>query len=245
MIGTRVFVVLQVGVCSVDNAQILGSDNSSRLKTSVNRQLTEAIDADDAVGITKAISQGADLNVDSTGPGSNVPPLTLAILKNKPDVVKILLDAGAAPNAPHNFEYPLVSAVNADTRILKIILQAHIKDLNAHVNERETALEHAASCKPFIYAELIKTRGYWSKPPDCTEDVRLLIAAGADPKLASRQGFPPLDIAIHWNNVEIARLLIGAGAEINEKNGYGRAPLMVALEEYDLEMYGLRKHFQN
>jgi len=228
----------------VGAARAFESDDSTRVTKSANQQLTEAIDAGDTAGTTAAIGHGADLNVDWNGPRSIVPPIILAILKNRPDVVKALVEAGANPNAPHNFEYPLISAVNADTRILRIILQTQIKDLNAHIGERETALERAVACKKFIYVELIKTSGYWGKPPDCTEDVRLLIAAGADPKFASRQGYPPLDIAIQWNNVEIARLLLDAGAEINEKNGAGRTPLMVALEQYDLEMYNHRKRFK-
>lgn len=237
-------VVLFEGVCGVVCAQSQGPEIPSETKTPVDRRLSEAIEAGSIAGITIAVQQGANLNADWAGQNSLLPPLTHGILKNKPDVVKALLDAGLDPNKPHNFEYPLVSAVNADTRILKIVLQRPINDLNAHFGERETALEHASSCKPYIYAELIRSNGYSGEPPDCVEDVRLLLAAGADPNFASLPSGGPLDKAIHWNNVEIAKLLIDAGAKINEKNGYDRTPLMVALEEYDFEMYNHRKHFK-
>jgi ankyrin repeat protein len=212
-----------------------------------DHRLAEAIRDGSLEGVTSAIRQGANVNADTSATESVAPPLIFAILRNRPEIVRALIEAQADLNDPHRFDYPLVTAVNADTRVLELILEAGPRDLNAHTGRGETALEHAAGCKAYIYANLLKNGVFWGQPPDCVRDARLLVKAGADPTFASRDGQSPLHIAVSSNNLDIARVLIDGGANIEATNVYGRTPLMVALEQYDSEMYAKRKQltFQN
>src|SRR6266849_5916951 len=161
-----------------------------------DQRLAEAIRDGSLEGVTGAIRLGANINADTSAPESVAPPLIFAILRNKPEIVRALIAAQADLNDPHHFDYPVVTAVNADTRILKFVLGAKLKDLNAHTEQGMTALEQSAACKAYTYAGLLKNYGFSGQPPDCEQDARLLIKAGADPNFASRNSQSPLHIAV-------------------------------------------------
>lgn len=158
-------------------------------------------------------------------------PMTEAILSNKIDAVQARLSLGDdVRSAPDGF-VPVVMAVNADTRILKLILDAGA-DPNQRTSQGETALARAAGCRPSIYVQLLKSGGYKGAPPDCEEDVRLLIRAGADLNMPGEFNSTPLDWAVEEGNEKIARILLEAGASTEIRNGVDETPLMTALTEY-------------
>lgn len=129
----------------------------SNVHASVADQLlAEAIRDGSLEGVTSAVRQGANVNADTSSAESVAPPLIFAILRNRPEIIRVLIDAGADPNDPHHFDYPLVTAVNADTRVLELVLRAKLKNINAHTATGDTALEHAARCKAYIYANLLR-----------------------------------------------------------------------------------------
>ena len=64
---------------------------------------------------------------------------------------------------------------------------------------------------------------------DRAEDVRRLVADGADPSAADRRGLTPLHFAGQEWAVEAARALLAAGAAVDAKDAYGNTPLHTAI----------------
>lgn len=60
-----------------------------------------------------------------------------------------------------------------------------------------------------------------------------LLAAGADPNLASRQGLLPIHSAILCSDTAAIELLHGAGADLNRHDAEGDEPLVTALVKAD------------
>ena len=62
-----------------------------------------------------------------------------------------------------------------------------------------------------------------------TGTVRQLLAQGASPSAADRQGFTPLHFAAQQQSLPAAELLLTAGAQVDAPNQYGNTPLAVAV----------------
>ena len=163
--------------------------------------------------------------------GQTLSPLTEAILSNKLAAVQARLSLGDDVRSAADGFVPVIMAVNADTRILKLILDAGA-DPNQRNSQGGTALASAAGCRPSIYVRLLKSGGYKGKPPDCEEDVRLLIQAHADVNLPGDFRRTPLDWAVEEGNEKIVRILLEAGASTEIRNWVDETPLMTALSAY-------------
>ena len=61
-----------------------------------------------------------------------------------------------------------------------------------------------------------------------SEDIRLLLAAGADPCAVNQEGETPLH---HCVRAEVAECLIAAGARVNAEDERGHTPLDYALSD--------------
>jgi len=90
--------------------------------------------------------------------------------------------------------------------------------------------------KPGVDASLVNAPGYdgtpalhWVVLVDDIATAKLLLAAGADPKLANRLGVTPLAVASTNGNAEMIRLLVGAGADANALDPVGEPPLWAAV----------------
>lgn len=204
-----------------------------------DQSLADAIRDGDTAGITKAIQQGARVNSDGANTKPGLPPLTYAILTNRTDTVVALLKAGADPNLVQRNHQPIFDAANANTQILKLMLEAGANP-NIQTALGYTPLHRAAGCRPQTYASLAKQGGYSGEPPDCEQSVRLLITAKADIDAKDRGGKTPLMTAVFWNNVTAAKLLLEAGAAVETKDPEGHTPLILALNNYATEQYQLR-----
>lgn len=71
------------------------------------------------------------------------------------------------------------------------------------------------------------------------EIVRLLLEAGADPNMKSREGGTPLHSAAFTGDIEIVRMLVAHGADRAATDGKGRTPLDVARDRGHAEAAAL------
>ena len=137
-----------------------------------------------------------------------------------PEVVKVLLEAGADVNdTEYGGEYTLLmrAACNGYDDILNILIKAEA-DVN-RVVWKDTALKWAAEC----YKEGIETPP--SRYKHCLE---LLIEAGADVN-ANPEGASALIIACRNGFDDGVQILVNAGADANMLGDKGLNPLMEAV----------------
>ena len=76
---------------------------------------------------------------------------------------------------------------------------------------------------------------HWVVLVDDVATAKLLLAAGADPKLANRLGVTPLAVAATNGNAEMIRVLLDAGADVNLLDSVGEPPLWAAVRNGSLE----------
>lgn len=133
------------------------------------------------------------------------------------DAVVAALDAGADPDAlpepgaPDQRSLPMLAALLPDLRLLReLIIRG--ADLNQ---------EHAG-LTPLLAA----TRDSWHGRIDA---VTMLLANGADPRRADRDGNTPLHHAARSTDPAIAAQLLDAGADLHALNGEAQPPLALAL----------------
>ncbi|MFY8124082.1 MAG: ankyrin repeat domain-containing protein, partial [Silanimonas sp.] len=133
------------------------------------------------------------------------------------DAVIAALDAGADPDAlpepgaPDQRSLPMLAALLPDLRLLReLIIRG--ADLNQ---------EHAG-LTPLLAA----TRDSWHGRIDA---VTMLLANGADPRRADRDGNTPLHHAARSTDPAIAAQLLDAAADLHALNGEAQPPLALAL----------------
>jgi len=162
-------------------------------------------------------------------------PLFYAIWRLRPEAVRVLLEAGADPNARHERGFPVIHVIvwtrahspDAGKKRRSEVLEAlldHGADIDARDTEGFTALHLAAT------AQWLAT-------------VELLLEAGADPNAVDEWGCTPLHALIDnlwsFSDAEAEQraalpalaALLKAGADLNTHDLYYRTPLMVAMEK--------------
>jgi ankyrin repeat protein/L-ascorbate metabolism protein UlaG (beta-lactamase superfamily) len=161
--------------------------------------------------LKQLVAAGLSLNCGPDQWGAT--PLAGAAQRGQIDVMTFLLDNGANPNeVPPDGQSPLMNAAGAGKRDAVRLLLDKGADPNYRLNEF-TAL----------------MASFWRPDP---EVVRMLLAAGADVKLAGATGSNTLHRFAGTPNVpvEIARLLVEAGADPTKRNDEGFTPLTLACE---------------
>ena len=76
---------------------------------------------------------------------------------------------------------------------------------------------------------------HWVVLVDDVATAKLLLGAGADPKLANRLGVTPLAVASTNGNAEMIRVLLDAGADVNALDTAGEPPLWAAVRSGKLD----------
>jgi ankyrin repeat protein len=168
--------------------------------------LLEAVRRQDVEGVRRAIAGGARTNRQEKH--TQRTPLMLACLDGNTDIVRLLIEAKADPNAHTKWgEYPLTNAiVRGHTEAVRALLEAGA----------ETTLQYEPRSVPSgKYNCVIASR--FSPLADAVagghaEITELLLAAGADPNVVSRHGDSPLLAAVTSRHFDLARRLLAAGA---------------------------------
>ena len=121
-------------------------------------------------------------------------PILEASLKGKKDIVKTLIDAGADVNTYDNeYRTPLIGAAyNGHTDVVEVLLAAGA-NIEAYSHSPETPL-----CGALV-------QQHWD-----TADI--LIRHGADTSTVMEDGYSPLSICVHYDNLAMLQSLLDAGA---------------------------------
>lgn len=140
----------------------------------------------------------------------HIAPLHNAAHYGHPDVVRVLLEHGAAIDAKNaEGNTPLFAAVHQQHPAVARILLEKGADVNAK-NMYGYAPVRAASRNG--NGEILK----------------LLIEKGADVNIKDKKGDTPLLVAVEEGNIETVKILIAAGADVNVIGSHGGTPLHTA-----------------
>jgi ankyrin repeat protein len=149
--------------------------------------------------------------------GGLTPVLHMAIDKNRPDIVKLLLSRGADVNSknPLGELGPLhVAAGQGRSEIIPILISFGADPDGKRGNFRFSPLCFASNA-------------------DVAE---ILINYGADVHLRNENGFTPLHLLAEQGKVEAAEALLKHGAEIDARDKWGKTPLHYASEYGQADM---------
>lgn len=173
--------------------------------------IDEAIARGDTADVKRHLARTPELLRPPAG-GAKLTPLHQAILRRKPDIVVLLLDAGADLNATDAAQRtPLHMAVErGDAAIVAALLS---RKANATTRDRTgwTPLHHAAA-------------------KDQIEIARLLLDSGIDPNALSELGGTPLHEAAAGASAAMVQLLLARGTNPDIRSKPGVTALDLARE---------------
>lgn len=172
-----------------------------------NQELAHALDAGDAVRAAWLLRHGADANTPNL---LGEPPLHQAIRNQEPDLVGLLLDAGARLEARDASGWTaLMKAAWANDAGSVTRLVGKRAPVDTVSGDGWSALDLAVS-----YAD--------------ASVVQALLAAGANVKRANAKGFTPVMFAVARDDPAILDALLARGADVGHANQAGVTALMLA-----------------
>ena len=169
-----------------------------------------------------------------------------ACISNRLDVVKLLLELGAATNDTH--QNPLIESCELRRIDVVRLLIAHGADVNISDYGSRTSLGVACICGYDDIVELLLDNGADISPVINRDNetsmiiacicghestVKLLLDRGADVNYVGVR-FTPLGAACQHGQFEVARLLFERGADVDISSMNGHTPLTVAAAAYQL-----------
>jgi ankyrin repeat protein len=215
--------------------------------------LADAVRNNDDARTRELLAAGAD--PDGYDDAGNA-PLHIAAMQNNPQLIEILLDAGAEIDRPRTGagDTPLLEAVQNHGDDAALLLLARGAD-PTYAAWRGTALRCAIqqNARPDVVDALIE-HGAIEKARDPGHVVALfqitaragksailrkLVAAGVPPDLANESGYTALMGAARKGHVEAARTLIELGASVNAREQSGKTALSEAREHAHDEVVAL------
>jgi ankyrin repeat protein len=165
---------------------------------------------------------------------AGITPLMAATYKGQTAIVDTLLAHGAVVDARSHSGVTalMLAAMRGDIGIVRMLLSAGA-DVNARSKNNETALILAAWNQEF---DDDKQPAWYDQP----KLVQILLDAGADISMTTRDGNGPLHGATSYDNAVTAllELLIKSGAPVNGRNNNGQTPLMYAARNLSKENLG-------
>lgn len=185
------------------------------------RELYEAIDAQDLERIRAALDRGANANADPTEDRPS--PLMAYIIKfleeSDPniEIIRLLLDRGANPNGHPEEASPLVES-----------LLFH--DVARLLLERGANPDNGGILAPPLHWVVVPNEADLVEEADI-DVVRILLDAGANPNVPDpkQKGVIPLERAVVKGEKDIVRLLLSRGANANGAAALRSPPLHYAI----------------
>jgi ankyrin repeat protein len=228
-------------------------------------RLIDAIKSHDATAVAALLKQPAEINARAA---DGATPLHWAVRTDDVETVRALLHAGANAQAVNRYGVtPLaLAATNGNPVIVEMLLKAGA-DVNATLPEGESVLMTASRTGVAPVVSLLLDRGadvnhqeswlgetalMWAAAENHAESVKVLLAHGAKPDIASspttykrkiagqtllpRGGFTALMYAARENASGAAEALVAGGANLNAADPDGTTALILAIinSHYDL-----------
>jgi ankyrin repeat protein len=167
-------------------------------QTPLDRELIAAAERGDASSVQRLIKAGANVNAKNDKQDS---AFLIASARGRTDVVKLSLAAGADLKSTNRYGGTgLIPACHyGHLETVKLLLTTNI-DVN-HVNN-------------LGWTSLLEIVILGDGGPRHQEVARLVLAAGADPNLADKDGVTPLAHARRGGQREVARLIEAAGGRM-------------------------------
>jgi ankyrin repeat protein len=212
--------------------------------------LIQAVVANDLAGVEHALRGGADPNsVGDPALFRRNPALTIGAKDGSAEIVRLLLNAGASPNAEMSFEWTALRAAasgghagvvqmlldaGADpnsARDRESIIRAAI-DATRHrpgpLSERTVATLLESGARRTAREEPLVVGAVEHRAPPAV--LRVLLAHGEDANQRRSDGTPILVIAAKRRDAAAVDVLIQHGANVDATDADGHTPLMHAVE---------------
>lgn len=187
----------------------------------IHPDIDTAITTNDVEDVRRHLAQNPT-SANQSGKPDGRPPLEQAILRNRPEIVSILLEAGAQANpTPTPPRPPLLLAL--DRRNPDVVAALLKAGANPNFQDRDgwSPLHHAAAknlteiarqllesgAKPSLLSQLGGTPLHEAAASAGPDMIALLLDHQIDPNLRSQQGVTALDLARQFNNPAAIKLL--------------------------------------
>lgn len=201
---------------------------ASRPPPPADARLLAAADRGDVEAVRAALAAGANVNVRGAAGQS---PLVLAAANHRAEVARVLVEAGGDVNQQDDRKDSafLLAGAEGDVATLRVVApsadptilnrfggtalipaaeRGHVEAVRFLLDETRVNVNHVNNLG---WTALLEAIVLSSGGPPHQEIVRLLLAHGADPNIADRDGVTPLRHARTRGYVEIARTLEVAG----------------------------------